>query len=31
MEAMEVEAGHVQVRQGLGMIQSVEAPQATCL
>jgi hypothetical protein len=31
MEAMEVESGHVQIRQGLGIVQGVEAPQATHL
>jgi hypothetical protein len=31
MEAMEVESGHMQIRQGLGMVQGVETPQATSL
>jgi hypothetical protein len=31
MESMEVESGHVQIRQRLSVVQGVEAPQATHL
>jgi hypothetical protein len=31
MESMEVESGHMQIRQGFGMVQGVKAPQATHL
>jgi hypothetical protein len=31
MESMEVKSGHVQIHQGLGVVQGVEAPQATHL